>query len=152
MHTHLNAALRQRPSQADELREAVLTEHRAIRRILVQVEELTRRLEEGEILAEKHLRSRLLEMTALMDMHFEMEELVFRALYTFEQPEHQSRLAEIDREHCEQRDFLHSLAQRLLVPPDPAYSVVDEARAFLKRIHEDMRREEETFLQSNYRS
>lgn len=141
--TELAAQLR----DPEALRQTVLLEHAAIRRLLKVVSSLTDQLSAGAAGANIQVRSRLLEMSALMTAHFELEELVFPGLLEKTQPTEAARHVEhIRTEHEHQRRVMHNLAAQVIDHTIPQAALVETARSFVRDVLEDMREEEKTFL------
>lgn len=130
-----------------EVRQRILKEHRHLRHLLVELQELAR----ATTLESEHasrLRSSLRTLLAEFSLHLDSEEEILVPVIEKIDAWGAARADNLRKEHAEQRGMLRSMFRRAEDPRD-ACDLAEEVDRLVLRIFRDMREEEAELLHEN---
>lgn len=123
-----------------EIRSIILEEHGELRRRLAGIEALLDGLTRGDAAARRDLRASFATLCDLFIMHIAHEEAILRPILADIDNWGPIRIERMDDEHVEQRKRVAELS-KIPADADPG-SYVDNVRAFVKDLRDDMDGEE----------
>ena len=129
-----------------EIRKSVLDDHALLRGILEGVEELARRVLEGEFAQVSSLRERGLELHTKLCEHLDREDRLLVPALNRAGGEGPSLAKSVTREHREQRGLLEYILGRLGDESRPTVVLARELQSFVEVLSQDMLREESEML------
>jgi hypothetical protein len=130
----------------DEIRQRILQDHEVIRGLLVDVEANAAKASQGDADATDALRDRGLKLSNFLFEHLSLEDAYLAPILLQCRGEQAAR--HLSEEHREQRLLFAFLVGRLLDASRPAVLLVRELQTFVSLMRDDMRHEEEAFLES----
>src|SRR5690606_29283805 len=127
-----------------EVRANVLDDHGWLRELLGDVDEIARRVQQGDHALRSRLRQRTLAMRERFLGHLELEERQLLPALRDADAWGEERARRLEQEHAAQRARFEALLQRLRTPRADPCRLADEVRALIADLLADMHEEERT--------